>query len=156
MSKTPVRKVDILETTSKWFDAAVPFPTARNFQVQVGVHLEEVTEMLDTLQGTDRETDAALFQAYNSLKHLADGLKSGGFNVVISGAAPEMNLLDALCDQIVTAVGVAHMCKFDVLGGMMEVNRSNFSKFVDGAPQFNNGKIAKGPEYSPPNLAPFV
>ena len=65
-------------------------------------------------------------------------------------------LLDALCDQIVTAVGVAHMFGMNIEGAMDEVNRSNFSKFVDGKPVFNeHGKIIKGPNYTPPDLTGF-
>lgn len=38
-----------------------------------------------------------------------------------------------------------------------EVDRSNWSKFVDGKPVFNEqGKIAKPESYSPPNLVEFV
>jgi predicted HAD superfamily Cof-like phosphohydrolase len=66
-------------------------------------------------------------------------------------------LLDSLCDQIVTAVGVAHMFGMDISGALSEVNRSNWSKFVEGKPVFNeHGKIAKGPNYTPPDLARFV
>ena len=66
-------------------------------------------------------------------------------------------LLDALCDQIVTAVGVAHMFGLDIEGALAEVNRSNWSKFVDGKPTFDaNGKIAKPATYSKPDLTPFL
>ena len=66
-------------------------------------------------------------------------------------------LLDALCDQIVTAVGVAHMFGLDIEGALAEVTRSNYSKFVDGAPVFDaNGKIAKPATYSKPDLTPFL
>ena len=42
-------------------------------------------------------------------------------------------------------------------GALAEVNRSNWSKFVDGAPVFDaNGKIAKPATYSKPNLEQFV
>ena len=66
-------------------------------------------------------------------------------------------LLDALVDQIVTAVGVGHMMGMDVLGALEEINRSNFSKFEDGKPVFDeNGKITKGKDYVKPNLEKFV
>lgn len=66
-------------------------------------------------------------------------------------------LLDALCDQIVTAVGVAHMFGMNIEGALTEVNRSNWSKFVNEAPVFDeNGKIAKGPDYTPPDLTEFL
>ena len=66
-------------------------------------------------------------------------------------------LLDALCDQIVTAVGVAYMLGMDIQGALNEVNRSNWSKFVDGKAVFNEqGKIAKSENYTPPQLVEFV
>lgn len=39
-------------------------------------------------------------------------------------------LLDALCDQIVTALGVGYMMGFDMEGALAEVNRSNYTKFT--------------------------
>ena len=66
-------------------------------------------------------------------------------------------MLDSLCDQIVTATGVAHMFGMDIQGALNEVNRSNWSKFVDGKPVFDiNGKIAKPATYSKPDLSAFV
>lgn len=74
----------------------------------------------------------------------------------VQDVQPE-RLLDALVDQIVTAVGVGHMMGMDVLGALAEVNRSNFSKFEDGKPVFDaNGKITKGKHYTPPQLDKFI
>ena len=66
-------------------------------------------------------------------------------------------LLDALCDQIITAIGVAHMFGMNIEGALTEINRSNWSKFVNEAPVFDeNGKITKGPDYTPPDLTEFL
>ena len=65
--------------------------------------------------------------------------------------------LDAICDQLVTATGFAYMMGLNPVGGLSEVNESNWSKFVDGEPQFDvNNKIKKGPDYRKPDLSPFV
>ena len=65
--------------------------------------------------------------------------------------------MDALCDQLVTICGVGYMLGFDMLGALAEVNRSNFSKFENGKPVFNEqGKIVKGKHYSKPDLKPFL
>lgn len=88
------------------------------------------------------------------LDKIASRLKRGQCNVTV---AQRVMLLDALADQIVTAVGIAHMLKMDIVSAMSEVNRSNFSKFVDDAPVFKEGgKIAKGPNYTGPDLSRFV
>lgn len=129
-----------------WFEEAVPEPTDKNRAVQIGCHVEEVAEMAATLDDVD-------------LAARLDGIASQyKTDPTIRFNNPDREaLLDALCDQIVTAVGVAHMFGMDIVGALAEVNRSNFSKFVDGMPAFDaNGKIAKPPTYTPPNLAPYV
>lgn len=138
--------VDI-STIKLWFERAVPTPTDKNRAVQIGVHYEESSEMLDAT------TDS--FEA-EELHSLAGRYKSGREIVVVRD---KQELLDSLCDQIVTAIGVAHMFGFDITGALNEVNRSNWSKFLaDGTPLFDeNGKIAKNPlTYSKPDLSAFV
>ena len=45
----------------------------------------------------------------------------------------------------------------DIVGALDEVNRSNFSKFVNGKPVFDeNGKIKKGANYKEPDLKRFT
>ena len=69
-----------------------------------------------------------------------------------------VEILDSLCDQIVTAIGVGYMMGFDMVGALQEVNLSNWSKFDEnGNPIFNeNGKIVKGENYFKPDLAKFL
>lgn len=129
-----------------WFALAVPTPTDKNRAVQVGCHFEEVGEMLD-----------AMGESHHGLDALASGYKSHTEVEIDDENLDRKMMLDALCDQIVTAVGVAHMFGMDIEGALTEVNRSNWSKFVDGKPVFDaNGKIAKPATYSKPNLTPFV
>lgn len=132
-----------INNTKSWFEAAVPNPTDKNRAVQIGCHFEEVCEMIGAVGAfTDDLGDTA-----NAFKKEYQ---------VSSDEVDRKELLDALCDQIVTAVGVAHMFGMNIEGAMAEVNRSNFSKFVDGKPVFNeHGKIMKGPNYTPPNLTGF-
>ena len=47
--------------------------------------------------------------------------------------------LDALCDQIVTAIGVAHMSGMDIQGALQEVANSNDSKFEERQELFQAG-----------------
>lgn len=130
-----------------WFIAAVPNPTQDNLRVQIGCHLEEMGEMLEAL-------DEEGYDAHRWVKELATCYKTGDFEPTVEN---EEALLDSLCDQIVTAIGVAHMKGYDIEGALKEVARSNASKFVDGKPIFNeNGKIQKGPNYSKPNLKPYL
>ena len=146
-----------LQQTKRWFDLAVPSTkiTKKNQAVQVGVHLEEVVEMMQSFklegQADDDRVTAILF-----LHGLAERMKKTDVSMVVTD---RKEFLDACADQIVTATGSAHMQGMDIIGAMVEVNTSNFSKFDEnGQPIFNeHGKIAKNPAtYREPNLAPFI
>ena len=145
-----------LQHTDNWFRLAVPTPTAQNFTTQLGCHYEEVVESLDELLPSDRRTEILLKDAQEALSALADHLKANTGCVVVM---PENSLLflDALADQIVTATGTGYMLGFNVPGALHAVNVSNFSKFVDGLPIFNeNMKVMKGPDYVKPELTPYL
>jgi hypothetical protein len=64
------------------------------------------------------------------------------------------DFLDSVADQIVTAAGAGHCAGMQVTEAVRRVNSSNWSKYdTNGKPIFDeNGKIAKGPNYEPPNL----
>ena len=143
-----------ISTIKLWFERAVPNPTAKNQLTQLGVHFEEVGEMAEAL-------GANIAGQLNDLATLYKEADPEGFNIASNENCmtqlQRRELLDALCDQIVTAVGVAHMFGMDISGALSEVNRSNWSKFVDGQPTFDaNGKIKKGPNYTAPNLEPYL
>lgn len=143
--------------TLNWFKQALPNPTATNFTVQLGCHLEELIETLEALvmDSDDRQNVVTAYEAIDSIKRLANSLKVGSVYVAAVSSVDEM--IDGLADQHVTLTGLAHIVNLDFDGAKAEVDRSNFSKFVDGKAIFNeNGKIAKGPDYTPPNLEPFI
>lgn len=148
--------MNTFEEIKTWFELAMPKPTKDNQRVQVGVHVEEFAEMCVTLEVPDQPNYGLLVgNATYVTNHFADTLKkSKDLNLVIKD---RKELLDSLCDQIVTVIGCAHVYGLDILGALQEVSRSNNSKFVDGLPVFNeNGKIAKGPYYSKPVLDTFL
>ena len=141
----------------EFFQKSIPEPNEKNFHTQLGVHFEEVSEMVDMLTSDDAQTIIMIDNLSAALTALGDRLKSK--NSVVS-VKPENRVLflDGICDQIVTGTGVGYMLKMNVPDALDEVNRSNFSKFDEnGNPIFNeNRKIMKGPNYSPPDLTPFV
>jgi len=143
--------------TLNWFKQALPNPTATNFTVQLGCHLEELVETLAALSFDTAEPELRLDSARTlvGLVALAEALKKG--RIYVSGVTSNSELIDGLADQHVTLTGLAHIVNLDFDGAKAEVDRSNFSKFVEGQPIFNeNGKIAKGPNYVPPNLESFI
>lgn len=137
----------------EWFKAAKPEPTEKDKTTQIGCHFEEVTEMLMALSCNSAQTRQISEEFYHS----------DSINKTIDGEDVELpedweiELLDALCDQIVTAIGVGYMMGFNMAGALDEVNKSNWSKFKDGVPVFDeNGKIAKTDGYFKPDLTKFL
>lgn len=149
-------KHDTLESTVAWFEAAVPSPTLKNIHTQVGVHYEEVTEMTACLKGKDRMTQSLLTQAMLANHALAMHLKTNSDCLKLA-EIDAIELLDSLCDQTVTGAGVSHMMGYEHVNALAEVNSSNWSKFDDNKPLFDeNGKIIKSKFYRKANLEPFV
>ena len=143
----------MIHNIKEWFKAAKPNPSTADACVQIGCHYEEVSEMGAALCDDDvacELADTALLYKMNNSGYLGA--------VAELSADARVELLDALCDQIVTAVGVAYMMGMDIEGALAEVNRSNWSKFKGGfVPVFNeHGKIVKGAEYTPPELSDYI
>lgn len=145
-----------LEHIQLWHKRARPEPTVENFNVQLGCHFEEFVEMVEALRfshksGAGVEMPGKNSALYQLVKDYADGLKSGRITADI---ADRKELLDAMVDQVVTAVGVCHTANMEVATAVMRINASNWSKFdVNGTPFFDqNGKILKGPNYHAPDL----
>lgn len=130
------------ESIRNWFVAAVPAPTADNVRMQAACVVEEMGELME-----------ACYLPCEKLSELAEDLKHDK-----AWFKPNpVPTLDALCDIIVTCVGLGYMLGFDVEQALIEVNHSNYSKFEDGMPVFGEtGKIKKGRDYRPPRLEEFV
>lgn len=143
-----------IEKVIDWFKAAKPHPTEKDKSTQIGAHFEEVSEMMRALacNSAQAEQISQEFYVSNAIDKDIDGI---GVELPENW---EIDLLDSLCDQIVTAIGVGYMMGFDMVGALQEVNLSNWSKFDEnGNPIFNgNGKIVKGENYFKPDLAKFV
>ena len=138
----------MIDNINLWHKRARPEPTEKDFNVQLGCHIEEFVEMLDSL--TIRGFPG-FFKAIDTIEEIAEKLKDGSLTV---SSVDRGELLDSLADQIVTAVGVGHCAKMDMNAAVQEVNDSNWSKFnYKGFPEFDeNGKVKKGENYRKPNL----
>jgi predicted HAD superfamily Cof-like phosphohydrolase len=150
-----------LRDTKFWFEKARPMPSTADFQGQLGVHFEEVCEMIDELTPTHNAGGVLITNAREALHALAEYLKANAKveQVVFVSDEDRIMMLDSITDQLVTVTGVAHTLSMDPVGGLSEVNRSNFSKFDDnGDPILDpvTHKILKGPNYSKADLTPFV
>lgn len=143
-----------IKSIVKWLETAKPEPTIEDVCVQIGCHYEEVGEMAECL--CDEHVQDTLEDIGTCYKDKQASFL--GFMLdTIDSEALRVLLLDSLCDQIVTAIGVAKFLGMDIEGALAEVNASNWSKFVDGKAVLDeNGKIAKPGTYFKPNLEPFV
>lgn len=143
-----------IESINLWHSRARPTPDAAQFNVQLGCHLEEIVEMLEALHfthhtfGTSAGGDMPLLTL---LSEMSDEMKAGR---LVATVVDRKEFLDAIADQVVTGVGAAYCAGMDAPEAVRRVDSSNWSKFVDGQPVFDeNGKITKGPYYKPVDLA---
>lgn len=138
--------VDLIQM---WHERARPEPDNAAFNVQLGCHFEEFKEMLDCIRTGSHEVE--MNQLRTVVDVIATGLKRGWINAMVTD---RKEFLDSLADQIVTATGAGHCAGMNVTEAVRRVNTSNWSKFdKDGQPiRDANGKIAKGPDYAPPDL----
>jgi len=149
----PYVNQDSITRTESWFKAAKPEPTDKDRCTQIGCHYEEVSEMMVACQGEPHMGSKVMYNCAEAYKESEDIY---GTAQVLQPNNP-IELLDSLCDQIVTAIGVGYMMGFDMQGALNEVIRSNDSKMVNGKFEFDaNGKIAKPDSYSKPDLTPYM
>lgn len=109
--------------------------------------------MLETISSVNIDDAKIIASLHDAIAYVANRVKQNGGIVV----KDRVGLLDSLADQIVTATGVGTFLGMNVPGALAEVNRSNYSKFEDGEPVFNeNKKVMKGKDYTPPDLTPYI
>ena len=148
--------IDPLLDTLSWIKKCKPAPTTADFHTQFGVFCEEVGETLKEVSATNQTTTLLIIEAKEAMERLGTHLK-GNDHVITVPQENRKDFLDGLCDVIVTSVTSAYTQTMDIVGAANEVNRANFSKFVDGNPIFDaNGKVAKGPDYEKADLTPFA
>lgn len=140
-----------MESIIDWGNTARPVRTDQHVICQLGVHIEEGDEMLDALT---RDSGAWKLTALANACKLASESEAAEYIAAIDHKL----MLDALCDQVVTALNAGNFLGYDMLGALAEVDESNWSKFEDGEPVFKPGttKIGKGKHYREPNLETFL
>lgn len=145
-----------IKTIVKWFSDAKPNPTIEDVATQYGCHLEEFAEGLQ-VTGDDSAHDEVSCVSDNYKRNTGSYMED--LELMSYCEESRVDLLDALCDQIVTAVGTAQYMGFDIVGALNEVIASNDSKRMpDGSfPLDENGKITKeSPNFFKPDLSKFI
>ena len=148
-------RLDSVEDCLSFFKKAYPVSEPKNFRTQFGVFLEEIGETLKTISTDQIHEKDLLNYLENAITQAGNHFKNSDGQLSITN---RVELLDGICDVMVTAVGLGYHAKMNVSGGFNEVNRSNNSKFDEmGQPIFDkNKKVTKGPFYSKPNLKIYV
>lgn len=152
----PYVKPDSITDIANWFKKAKPEPTNKDRLTQLGCHFEEVDEMIAAIipnVSSERHVSADYLAKEYKESNESEKANKAYFETCVHN----IELLEALCGQIVTATGLAYMMGFDIEGALKEVIRSNNSKMVKGKFEYDeNGNIMKPESYSKPDLTPFV
>lgn len=157
MSETNFRR------TANWLAACGKQPqNPEHVSVQIGCHIEELTEFLLTLRISKSNHvhssggQLVIERSVTDLRWLAGKLKSGEYLAHVQSHM-KVDALDALCDCEVTGNGVAFLMGYDKEGADQAVLASNDAKLIDGKPVLKpGGKIGKPEGWQPPNLTPFI
>lgn len=143
----------IIESIHQWHKLARPNPDDKAFQVQLGCHFEEIAEMIETISLKSdgwSPIEGKNCAAFLAIKELADALKN---NEAIASITNRKGFIDSIADQVVTGIGAAYCAGMKPVLALERVDTSNWSKFVEDRPVFNEqGKIAKPLTYQKPNL----
>lgn len=101
---------DILE----WFRIVKPNPTEKDKCAQLGAHFEEVSKISQALSCNSSQVRQISQDFYTS----PSIYENSRGNVITLRENWKAELLDALCHQIVTTVGVAHVMGLDIMGAL--------------------------------------
>lgn len=150
---------DVALNITEWFRRAKEFPTKDDLLVQIGCHYEEMSEFTDAVDrkhNVKSHTTGLLEDNAHGWKNKMDCAKEL-LEAILNDKERKREVVDALADTVVTAIGVLYELTGDPIGVLSEVNRSNWSKFENGVPVFDeNGKIKKGEYYTKPDLDRFI
>ena len=102
---------------------AKPNPTAKDVMSQMGADTEECYELFEAFGFEDGNP---LMRELEDISQWA--YKHGNPELEVAEIDKEM-ALDAICDKLVTAIGLARTLGMDIVGAFNEVAESNLSKF---------------------------
>lgn len=155
------QKHNVINQITNLVDKVVPDPSDYNIHSQIALHLEKFSTLLSSLKdaGSTQRGRDELGLAIDVTSHAQKQIASytSGSEIVLSDVN-RVELLDALCRQIITAVGLAHMLNMNISSALQEVANSDDTVLDDdGNPIFNeHKKLAKSQNYTYPNLIGFT
>lgn len=129
----------------------------KNVSLYMGLVLEEVGEMLDSLGIIDSDVIGLLHQ----MEEISQSFKKNEFEESIGSFIDRKEFLDGAVDVAVVALGSAISVGADTVGACHEVADSNLSKFeiINGeyvVLKDKNGKIMKPATFKRPELGQYL
>lgn len=150
------QQVSNFDRSKNWLIACGKLPSFDNLSVQIGCHLEELTEFIECIGLSSIVSENKMVSAIMTLEKIAEQIKLGVIQAWIHTEEREA-ALDALCDMEVTGNGVAYLAGFDKPTADARVLDSNAAKLVDGKPVIlEGGKIGKPEGWTAPDLSDCV
>jgi len=145
MNKTNFQKVgEFMKAYEQDVHTTARFPSEKIRELRHDLIYEELSELHEAMakQYDLEDSDDSGIEWPNKLKFINDSRK----NLI--------EIADALTDLLYVVYGAGHAYGIDLDACFNEIQRSNMSKLgEDGkAIKREDGKIMKGPNYSPPNL----
>jgi hypothetical protein len=111
-----------VKNTLEFFKIAKPNPTGKDVMTQFGADTEEVAELFEAFGFDDNCDIVYTLQAASQWAYKASANEVDDID--------RLDALDAICDKLVTAVGLGYMLGMNVEGAFKEVAASNLSKFI--------------------------
>lgn len=154
MSTTPLNN---FERTAKWLEACGrEVNNPRHASVQIGCHLEEMSEFLATLRIDSVGGELVLNRMQNDLAWLARKLTTSQYIAHIP-VHKRADALDSLSDSEVTGNGVCYLSAMDKRTADQRVLDANDAKLVDGKPVLGpGGKIQKPEGWTPAQMNDLI
>jgi len=153
--------ISLVEELTSWFSLTLPSPNFIDTHHQFARLIEQHIDMLVSLQEAGVTTHARdeigfSIQVLDFLKRRFSAHPSG-IEIGIE-ALDRVSLLRALCQQIVTAVGIAYALDMKIDGALDELVRSNKSSLDDtGTPIFNlQRKLVPASGYKSPDYSAYI
>lgn len=144
-----------------WFQLAHPNPSDRDAHNQAADHLTTSLAFLLACQevGSTSATREELGFAVNVIDFIQRRVTSQSLGIELSFADLDREMmLKALCQQVRSCVGLAHMLEMDIEGALIEMVDSDRTRLgSDGQPVFNiKNRIVDGPGSRRPNYMQFT
>lgn len=149
-----------LERITDWFDRAIPEPNHLDVMSQLGIHMDEIVKLLNTIipSGISEEAKEKLNFAADVMQFISLQIKTSEAYELDLSQVDREKLLEALTRQVVSSVGIAQLMGMSFPGALDELAASNDSKFdADGKPKFTaNNKLVRSQGYFKPDFKKFV